>query len=222
VTILLLCVRDRSRRTAAGGPRRACRRRHPPVVHDHRPAAGRQSAGVGQPVVHRVDRLPGERGGRAQLPVPAGPQHRPRRRVAGRGRAAPAPADHRGAAELPPGRHGVLERDRDLPRLRPRGRSRQLRRRAERRHRAGRRRAGAPGRAGRGRGGPRAAADARRGHHPDDGRARRGGRVRAAGPQPRAGARRPVRGGRARRAGARGPAQARRRRAGGGGRGTAA
>ena len=138
------------------------------------------------------------RGRGPQLQVPAGRRHRPRRHHPHHDGAARAGADHRGAAQLPPRRHGVLEPGVDLPGVRRGGRAGQLRRRAERRHRARARRAGAARGAGRGRGGPRAPAAARRGDHRDDGGARRRRRLHPAGPHRRAAARRPVRRGPAR------------------------
>src|SRR3712207_7090570 len=53
---------------------------------------------------------PPRRGGGPQLPLPAGPQHRPRVGRPDPGGPAPARAGDRGAAELPPRRHRLLER----------------------------------------------------------------------------------------------------------------
>ena len=72
----------RRRRPTAGRPDpRPRRRRGRAVVHHQRPAPARPPARVRQPRLRADDRLRLRRGRGAQLPLPAGPRHRPGRRA---------------------------------------------------------------------------------------------------------------------------------------------
>ena len=141
--------------TAPWSPPR-CRSRSPTPSREQNPLVWVN------PAFTRLTGLRARRGPRAQLPLPAGPEHRPGLDLADPHRAGRGAPDHRGAAQLPPRRHRVLEPGLDhagARRQRARG---QLRRRPDRRHRARDGRARAPRRARRRGGGPRAAAAAHR------------------------------------------------------------
>ena len=109
-----------SARPAGGAdPRRAGRRRLP--GRRRRPGA---AARLRQRGVRAADRLARRRGGRAQLPLPAGPRHRGPRAGGAAPGARRAPLLPRHAAQPPPQRRGVLERaDADAGPLRGRGRA---------------------------------------------------------------------------------------------------
>ena len=136
---------QRSRRLPAGAARTRGHRHRHHVLH-HRPPPARQPAGLGQPLVHADHRIRGRGGRRAQLPLPAGPATDPAAVDRDPHRSGRAAHGHDDPAELPQGRHRLLEPAVHQPGLRRRGRAGQLRRRADRRHRAGAGGAGARGR----------------------------------------------------------------------------
>ena len=85
--LVLLPLRDRGRLAPARGqpapPRGPV---HEPRLHDHGPAPAGRAPDLGQPRLHRDDRLHRGRGARPQLPLPAGPGHRPGRSRGASGR----------------------------------------------------------------------------------------------------------------------------------------